>query len=425
MRDFCFVHAADLHLDTPFSGLARTAPALRELLRDASLQAFDNLVQLTIESRAAFLLLAGDIYDGAERGLRAQLRFLEGMERLREAGIRVLLVHGNHDPLSGWSAVRDWPENVTIFQAHEVQSVPIIQGGVCLATIYGISYAQPEMRENLALKFARRAAQGLAIGLLHADASAAKGQEMYSPCTAADLEQAGFDYWALGHLHLRQVVKEGSPWIVYPGNLQGRSFKPSEHGAKGAFLVHVSSGQVQNLDFKPCDVVRFHLLRVDISAKRDLADVRSDFLEQLESLRHQGGSRALLIRGVIEGCGALHSDLRRAEVLEELQQSLQEYAQGEKPFICWESVAAETRGALDLEAIAQRGDFSAELLHVAQKYQHDRQELRQLIERAEADAVKARVFRWLDRSARTDAECEVLLEEALLLALELNEQEGQ
>ena len=109
---FRFIHAADLHLDTPFQGVAGPAPEVATALYEASLQAWDNVVDLAIEREAAFVLIAGDIYDGADRGVRAQLRFLAGLKRLDEAGIRSFVVHGNHDPLDGWSAIREWPAGV-------------------------------------------------------------------------------------------------------------------------------------------------------------------------------------------------------------------------------------------------------------------------------------------------------------------------
>ena len=124
---FNFVHAADLHLDTPFEGLGRVRPDLAARLRDASLEAFDTLIDLTLGRGAEFLLLAGDVYDGADRGLRAQLRFLRGLKRLATDGVKVFVVHGNHDPLDGWSAIREWPPNVTVFGAdgvHEIEAHP-------------------------------------------------------------------------------------------------------------------------------------------------------------------------------------------------------------------------------------------------------------------------------------------------------------
>ena len=125
--DFSFVHAADLHLDTPFKGIGSTAPHVAEQLREASLAAFDSLVELCLERRVAFLVVAGDIYDGPERGLRAQLRFRDGLARLSSAGISSFVVHGNHDPVeTGWSALGGpWPERVTVFGTGTVKAVPV------------------------------------------------------------------------------------------------------------------------------------------------------------------------------------------------------------------------------------------------------------------------------------------------------------
>src|SRR5947209_17672622 len=106
---FHFIHAADLHLDTPFASIGRAAPEIAGRLRDASLEAFDALVKMAIEREAAFVVFAGDIYDSADRGVRAQLRFVRGVERLGERGILVFVAHGNHDPLGGWSAIRRAP----------------------------------------------------------------------------------------------------------------------------------------------------------------------------------------------------------------------------------------------------------------------------------------------------------------------------
>ena len=120
MTRFRFVHAADLHLDTPFVGVGQSDPSVQEALREASVEACEGLVELTLEQEAAFLLLAGDIYDG-RHGLRAQMRFLRGVDRLSEQGVDVFVVHGNHDPLDGWSAVRNWPKHVTVFGSDGVE----------------------------------------------------------------------------------------------------------------------------------------------------------------------------------------------------------------------------------------------------------------------------------------------------------------
>jgi len=192
--DFSFVHAADLHLDTPFKGIGSTAPHVAEQLREASLAAFDSLVGLCLERRVAFLVVAGDIYDGPERGLRAQLRFRDGLARLSTAGIPSFVVHGNHDPVeTGWSALGGpWPERVTVFGTGKVQAVPVESDGIPLATVQGISFAQRSERENLALKFAHSAGPGVQVGVLHCNVQgAASDYDDYSPCTLDDLRRIG------------------------------------------------------------------------------------------------------------------------------------------------------------------------------------------------------------------------------------------
>src|SRR5260370_11283814 len=165
--EFRFIHAADLHLDTPFASLARVAPEIAERLRDAALESYDALVDLAIAREAAFVVLAGDTYNCADRGVRAQLRFLRGVERLGQAGIRVFAAHGNHDPQDGWSAVRRAPANLVVFGSQAVESHTVAGDGAILAQVYGIGYGTRDVTENLALGFRRLDAPSLHVRALH------------------------------------------------------------------------------------------------------------------------------------------------------------------------------------------------------------------------------------------------------------------
>ena len=370
--DFSFVHAADLHLDTPFKGIGSTAPWVAEQLREASLGAFDSLVELCLERRVAFLVIAGDVYDGPERGLRAQLRFRDGLARLSDAGISSFVVHGNHDPVeTGWSALSGpWPERVTVFGTATVGAVPVEVGGTPLATVQGISFAQRSERENLALKFAHRAGPGLQVGVLHCNVhGAAPGYDDYSPCTLDDLRSVGLDYWALGHVHASMVLsgRRGSdePWVVYPGNLQARSPKPSERGPKGAVVVHVSRGRVTDLEPVSCDVVRFDLVELDIGDVADLAELRTGSSPpRAIGWRPQTG---------VPWCSAgswgdrptciLTSDAR--EPWRTCSSALRGDFAEDKPFCWWDSVDDLSRPAIDLDSARAGSDFAADLIAVA------------------------------------------------------------
>lgn len=385
MATFRFVHAADLHLDTPFEGIAAATPHVAASLRDASLTAWDALIDLCIAEQAAFLLLAGDVYDGSQRGVRAQLRLLAGLERLAEQGIMAFVVHGNHDPVGeGWSAIRAWPENVTVFGSAQVTSAPAIRGGRQLASIHGISYPRADCEENLADRFAAgdsatTESQGLQIGLLHCNAIATGDHTAYSPCSASDLQRASIDYWALGHVHRRQNVLEGPVWASYPGNLQGRSPKPSEMGAKGALVVDVIDDRVRNVRFAACDRIRFHAVQVDISRHADLASVR-DALTTAASAAHRAAEgRGLLVRGLLVGRGIVHRDLAPSDALPDLLESLRESTPAGPPLLWWESLRDTTAAAIDRDAIAARGDFSAELLVRAASLRDDPQAISRLL----------------------------------------------
>ncbi|MDF1597833.1 MAG: DNA repair exonuclease [Acidimicrobiia bacterium] len=362
---FRFVHAADLHLDTPFSGIREAAPEVSDALRRASLDAFVGLVDLAIDREAAFVVLAGDIYDGAERGVAAQLRFQRGLKRLDDNGIYSFIVHGNHDPVKvGWSAIRDWPDLVTVFGHKHVDQVTVEWRGEQIATVHGISYEKREQTENLALRFRRGSGPGIHVGVLHANAGNNQDHDPYAPCSVDDLAIADLDYWALGHIHKRQILRHGDPWIVYPGNLQGRSPKPSEMGEKGAYVVEVDGTTIAEPEFVALDKIRFREMELDVFGM-DLSEVEGELLKMGDQAIADGDGRSLLVRCSLRGSGDIHEDLARMGAVEELLTELREESTGQDPFLWWESLRDRTTTAIDIDAIRERGDFSAELLALA------------------------------------------------------------
>lgn len=371
-HSFCFVHAADLHLDTPFKGVHEAAPHVAEALREASLAAFDAIVELCLDRHAAFLVVAGDVYDGAERGLRAQLRFRDGLARLAGAGIASFVVHGNHDPVgAGWSAIRSWPDGVTIFGSDSVEAVPVVHGGEVIATVQGISYAKRETTENLALRFTRPDSGGLQVGLLHCNVQgAAQGYADYSPCTLEDLRSAHLDYWALGHIHQQRVLATGSapgdPYVVYSGNSQARSPRVSERGPKGAVVVHVENGRVDRIEPVACDSVRFDELDLSIENIGGLEELEERLLGGSEDLLAAADGRSLVVRVRLGGRGQLHSELARPGTLDGLLVHLRDAAGAPERFCWWDAIEDATAAELDLERVRGRVDFSSDLLALAE-----------------------------------------------------------
>ena len=256
---FRFVHAADIHLDSPLRGLERYEGAPVEEIRAATRRALQNLVQLAIDEDAAFVLIAGDLYDGDWRDYNTGLFFSAQMARLREARIRVFVIAGNHDAASRLTRRLRPPDNVHVFATAAAESVPLDELGV---VIHGQGFAQAAIREDLSLDYPTALAQHFNIGLLHTSLNGRAGHEPYAPCTLDGLRSRGYQYWALGHVHRREVVCE-DPWVVFPGNLQGRHAR--ETGPKGASLVVVEDGVVSRVTHHPLDVVRWADETLDVT----------------------------------------------------------------------------------------------------------------------------------------------------------------
>ena len=311
MQPFRFVHAADLHIDSPFRGLRDIDRRIGDRLRESTFEAFDNLVNLCIDEQVDFLVIAGDIYDGADRSVRAQLRFRDGMRQLSEAGIAVYIVHGNHDPLDGWLSSVTWPESVHVFGADpEWKTVRL--NDEPLAAIQGVSFPTREVRENLVAKFATPAKEHeslFTIGLLHCNVGGNPDHDNYAPCTLDDLKLTALDYWALGHVHTRQTLRKHSPAVVYPGNIQGRH--PNEAGPRGCLMVSVSEDGSAETRFHAVDVVRWEPVEVDISEISSLDGLESAIQQRLDDLAVKAEGRDVVCSLSLVGRGPMHVELVR------------------------------------------------------------------------------------------------------------------
>ena len=370
MSTFKFVHTADLHLDSPFVGLKSVASEVAGAMQEATFGAFDAVIDLCLAEEVDFLLVAGDVYDGADRSLRAQLRFRDGLRRLADEGIRTFVAHGNHDPLDGWAAGLEWPEEVTVFPGDRVETVPFVKNGKELARISGISYPVSEIRENLLPGFRREPEAAFAIGVLHCNLGSDTGHEPYAPCTLRDLGKTGFDYWALGHVHKRAEHKlEGGALAVYPGNTQGLSIP--ETGERGAVLVTVKNSGPAKTSFFPTHRVRWDTMTVDISKLESLDALYEALEEAISGARETARERSLCLRIILEGRGELHGLLSKPEELSGLEEDLRKKWLGASPFVWLDRLQNQTRGTIDLKARRRSGDFVAGLLNQFDSLQAD------------------------------------------------------
>ncbi|MEE2639124.1 MAG: DNA repair exonuclease [Planctomycetota bacterium] len=292
---FKFIHAADIHLDSPLRGLEQYEGAPVEEIRVAARRALENLIDLAIREKVAFVLIAGDLYDGDWRDYNTGHFFVNQVRRLREADIPLYLISGNHDAANRMTRTLKMPENVTFFSTERSETAYLSDLGVA---IHGQGFATAAVYDDLSEAYPQADSGLLNIGMLHTCAAGREGHDRYAPCSVEGLKSKGYDYWALGHIHLREVLSE-KPFIAFSGNIQGRHVR--ETGPKGCLLVTVNDDRTLQPDFQPLDVLRWEKAIVDVGDCRGMDDVLGRVSSEIELLHGQAAGRPLAMRVELAG----------------------------------------------------------------------------------------------------------------------------
>ena len=411
-----FVHAADLHLDSPFTGLKAAAPEnVARTMYSATFDAYEKLVDLCIDERVDALLVAGDIYDGADRSFRAQHRFIAGLQRLDNAGIRSFVCHGNHDPLDGWEARLDYPPGCHRF-VDQFESVPVFPDDPSRAVVHGISYPTRDVSDNLARQLGRVELGPFSIGLLHANVDSNPDHGSYAPCSLTDLVESGVDYWALGHVHTRQVLSEPDPTVVYPGNTQGRH--ANETGPRGAYLVEVDDDRSVNLNFRALDTVRWERLEVDISAHQSEQTLINAVDDDLQYMIDDADGRPVVFRLTFTGRGELDRFLRRPGTADGLLDQINDAWSSRTPFAWCERIETVTASPFDRQARLSGTDFLSEVLKTGDRAKADPALLERLRDGL-PDLYRHRSYGGMLPAAPTDDDLAAMIDEAEAMVIDL------
>jgi DNA repair exonuclease SbcCD nuclease subunit len=299
------IHAADIHLDSPMRGLARYDGAPVEQLRLSTRTALANLVDLAIGEDADALLIAGDLFDGDWLDYGTGAHFAREMNRLRDAAIPVIAVAGNHDAASRITKALRMPANFRMLSTKEPESAVYEDLGLA---VHGQGFATPAVHDDLSAGYPAPLAGYVNVGLLHTSADGRPGHEPYAPCRPERLAQRGYEYWALGHIHQREVLVADPP-IVFAGCLQGRHFR--EAGPKGATVVHLDEGGAVQLDERTLDEVRWAVCEVDAAGAVDENEVYARMSDQLRRIATECGDRMLAVRVKVAGATEAHTTLVR------------------------------------------------------------------------------------------------------------------
>ncbi len=378
-----FLHAADVHLDSPLKGLERYEGAPADEIRRACRRALENLVRLAVEESVAFVLIAGDLYDGDRPDQRTGLYFVSQMTELRAANIPVYLVAGNHDAANKVSRTLAMPENVHRFTHRRPETMRLADLGVA---IHGQSFAKAAVTDDLAAAYPAAVPGMFNIGLLHTAATGREGHERYAPCTIDGLRSKQYDYWALGHVHQREVLCNDPP-IVFPGNLQGRHIR--ETGPKGCMLVSVDDRHEIDVQPRQFDVFRWEVCRVDATGAETRQDVLDRFRRALGEVITAADGLPLAVRVEIVGPCAAHRQIAAEPRTwtDEIRSAALDTGDGS---VWIEKVKTRTSMPVDLQQAAAVEGPLGELVRLVGELRVDPQRLGELLgERL--DALKAKL----------------------------------
>lgn len=282
MKEIRFIHTADLHLDSPFRGLSHLPKSLFQRLRESTFAAFQKLVDAAIEKKVDFLLISGDLFDGEDRSIKAQARLRKQLQRLEENGISVFMIHGNHDHLGGnWTSL-DMPRNVRTFSEKVEHFRWTGKNGVS-AHLYGFSYPERHVFSRKIEEYKKMAGADFHIAMLHGSEEGQGGaHQRYAPFSLDELLKKEMDYWALGHIHTKQVL-HADPYIVYPGNIQGRH--RNEDGKKGCYFVVLRDDGETKIEFVETADIRWESIDIQVREGMDLTQLFTECINEMESIR--------------------------------------------------------------------------------------------------------------------------------------------
>jgi DNA repair exonuclease SbcCD nuclease subunit len=328
-------------------------PAQR--LRRATRDAFDNLIDAALQEAVDLVVIAGDLFDGDWKDMSTGLYFTRAMGRLAQAGIQVYLLKGNHDADSVVTKSLPLPDTVKLFSSRTVQTFELPELGIAL---HGRSFPTAHVHEDLTESYPPPVAGAFNIGVLHTSVGGYAQHEAYAPCTVQGLVSKGYDYWALGHVHEREVLSQ-DPWIVFPGNLQGRHAR--EIGTKGATLVDVTDGHVMSAKHLPLDVVRWHRVEVDCAGAASTESVHVRIRDALTRIQVDARERSVVARVVLTGATSIAGELSdRRGVLRDEIRALAAHVAAD----LWiEKVVIET--SLSVEASLSGVEYAASMLDEA------------------------------------------------------------
>jgi DNA repair protein SbcD/Mre11 len=398
-KQVTFLHGADLHLGRLLKTVGYMSPMLQKKINDAVYTAFRRMINAALRHKVDFVVLSGDIYDQTERSAGAKRFFIAEVERLIEAAIPVYIIYGNHDPLEEQIEFFKYPNNVHVLSADQVDILEVTgRDETMKARIIGQSYSQPSEKRKMHNLYRPPDHDVVNIALLHTGLN--PGYRNYVPCSADELKSiSDIDYWALGHIHKRQIINYQYPVIAFPGIPQGRDM--GELGLGGCLLVTAKLGNEAKLQFVPTSSIVWLAPEIpvkgDENSEDDLIDLMKETGEQILDGAYTAPEAAglelapnekievdgYIVRWYFTGSGEIHNIVEKDdEIVPELVERIRQEFSSNRPFLWTDDIRFETSSPLvDLENISEEDVILNTLLHIYKEFKDDSEVRKQVIER--------------------------------------------
>ncbi len=321
---FRFIHTADIHLDSPLKSLGARNAELQSVISNATRKVLVRIIDLCLAEQVDALLIAGDLYDGSQTSMKTANLLASQLRRLDAANISVFIIRGNHDAESKITRELSFPERVHVFSSKcEAINVDISACNIGKpVVIHGVSFKKTHAPESLLPQYKQPVADAINIGMMHTSLDGASGHDLYAPCSLSDLQNHGFDYWALGHIHKRAAHANDNTHIVMPGIPQGRDI--GEAGPKSVTLVSINDDNQVATQEQQLAVAQYELVQIELNNSHNWNSAIDLVISNINNASNQSSADHLVARVVLEGMTELSWRLHRDEdlLLQELESRL-------------------------------------------------------------------------------------------------------
>jgi DNA repair exonuclease SbcCD nuclease subunit len=342
------------------------------MIRSATRDAFENLVDLAIDEGVEFVILSGDLADGDWKNTQTMLWLNGQFRRLEEDGIQVYTIRGNHDAQNNLSKSITLAGNV-----HEFPKKPYtFKDPNGRYAIHGQSYPSREVKDNLVKDYPEAIDGMFNIGMLHTNLIGSSEHANYAPTTMDELKAKGYNYWALGHVHNKAIVHE-CPHIIYPGNTQGRNIR--ETGERGCYQVTVDEDYKSNIEFVPLQVVRWEKVRVESNPDDGVVELLNKVRSVLEKIVSSMDDNLTVVRVIIHGPNREYGRLESPNGLEEFKNSIRDIANSSSSPIWIEKIKVELQAPIDIETLKKSDTLLGDLLRLTEEIGNNPESLNDLI----------------------------------------------